>query len=307
MNKHPGGFLFLFTGLALGIGFGLLIAWVLSPVQFINTSPSSLRLDFKDEYRFMIASAYSANGDLARARARLDTIGDADPIKALGAQAQRLLANNSSMQVVKVLADLSEALQTYQTSTVTPSEISIATTPAQLAQITADTSPASTEQVNSTPTELATALAGSPEPEETLPNETDTPTPLPAVIPTLPAYPKPTATITPVPAFDLVQQVSLCEPSQPGLLQIYLSNSAGKPVAGVELVITWFGGEEHFFSGLKPEINPGYADYTLSDNVEYDLSISAAGTRVTGLRALTCTDASGGAYPGGIQLEFKQP
>jgi hypothetical protein len=104
-----------------------------------------------------------------------------------------------------------------------------------------------------------------------------------------------------------MQQTSLCEPSRPGLLQIYLSDGKGKPVAGMELVITWFGGEEHFFSGLKAEISPGYADYSMSENVEYDLSLAPAGTRVTGLRASSCTDESGIIYPGGIRLEFKQP
>ena len=303
MNEKR-GFLYVFTGLLLGVGLGLLIAWVLAPVQFVNTSPASLRTDFKDEYRFMIAAAYGVTSDLPRAQARLTAIGDLDSVKALGEQAQRMLADQSPMQMVQVLADLSEALQSHAATVAPPLANPTSAVITTQEQIISGTS--SPSQEGDTPTPAITALTTSPE-TESPPTPEDTSTPNPSPNATLALRPKRTATPTPGPAFELAQQASLCEPSQPGLLQIYLSDAAGKPVAGVELVITWFGGEEHFFSGLKPEINPGYADYTLSETVEYDLSFSAAGTRVTGLRAPACTDASGNAYPGGIRLEFKQP
>lgn len=304
--KESRGFLYLFTGLAFGLGLGLFFAWGLAPTQFVDTTPASLRIDFKDEYRFMIASAYRANGDLIRAQARLNTIGDVNPPKALGEQAQRMLANNSSVQMVLVLADLSEALQTLPTVASTPSPGPVSPTPLPQLAVQPPGDEASSTPQNDTPTATSTALKNSPEPQHP-PTGTDTPSPSPAPIATLAAHPRPSLTATPGLAFKLLLQTSQCEPSQPGLLQIYLSDTKSKPVAGVELVITWFGGEEHFFSGLKSEISPGYADYGLSENVEYDLSLSPAGTRVTGLRASTCTDASGGSYPGGIRLEFKQP
>jgi hypothetical protein len=294
--------LFILTGFALGLGIGVLIAWGVMPAQFVESTPASLRLDFKDEYRYMIASAYQSNGDLLRAQARLTTIGDMNPPVALGEQAQRMLADNTPLQMVQVLANLSEALQTIPTATDLPY------TASPIAQTASpETSATPQDEILPSPTQAtATFPVNSPEPQAA-PSETDTPTPIPSPIPTLPARPKPTATASPGPAFELAQQTSLCEPSQPGLLQIYLSDAKGKPVAGVELVITWFGGEEHFFTGLKAEISSGYADTVLSENVEYDLILLATGTRVTGLRAAACTDASGSSYPGGIRLEFKQP
>ena len=69
----------------------------------------------------------------------------------------------------------------------------------------------------------------------------------------------------------------------------------------------WSGGEEHFFTGLKPELGHGYADYRMTAGTEYALSLSAGGTRITGLSAPPCLDASGNPYPGGLHLEFKQP
>jgi hypothetical protein len=131
--------------------------------------------------------------------------------------------------------------------------------------------------------------------------------PLPTAIFT--ATPHPTRSPTPTlgAPFALVNQSTFCEPTQPGLLQVFLVDGAFKPVAGVELVITWFGGEDHFFTGLKPDIGNGYADYQMAENTEYALSLSAGGARVTGLKAPACTDQNGKAYPGGIHLEFKQP
>jgi hypothetical protein len=141
----------------------------------------------------------------------------------------------------------------------------------------------------------------------TPPIQEDTPTPAPSPLVTI--APRPTYTDTPTPqaAFELTRQSTFCDPDQPGLLQIYLSNAVGKPVASVELVVTWFGGEEHFFTGLKPEISYGYADYTMTSNVEYAVSLAAFGTRITGISPQVCTDNRGSAYPGGIRLDFKQP
>lgn len=58
---------YLVTGLLLGLGVGLLLAWVILPVPYVASTPVSLRSDFKDEYRYLIASAYTATGNLERA------------------------------------------------------------------------------------------------------------------------------------------------------------------------------------------------------------------------------------------------
>ncbi|NPA30376.1 MAG: hypothetical protein GXO37_00065, partial [Chloroflexi bacterium] len=49
---------YLLTGLLLGFGLGLFIAWVLAPVRYTDTAPDRLRADFKDAYRTLIALAY---------------------------------------------------------------------------------------------------------------------------------------------------------------------------------------------------------------------------------------------------------
>jgi hypothetical protein len=51
----------------------------------------------------------------------------------------------------------------------------------------------------------------------------------------------------------------------------------------------------------------GYADFVMSPNIEYALSMSNGGTRVTGIRTPACATEDGNAYPGGIRLDFKRP
>ena len=298
MNEKR-GFLYLITGLALGIGIGLLIAWGIAPVQYVDTTPSTLRLDYKDDYRYMIAAAYTASGDLPRAQARLTTLADADPVKVLGAQAQRMLADNVSMEQIRILANLSEAIQTRITASPV-STIAQPVSPTPLIPLVE----ASATLATNPPTELAETATTEPASSPTL---EDTPAPLPTPVFTATQHATLTPTLTPGAPFELINQSTFCEPTQPGLLQVFLVNRSFQPVAGVELVITWFGGEEHFFTGLKPEIGYGYADYKMTENTEYALSLSAGGTRVTGLKAPPCTDQGGKAYPGGIHLEFKQP
>ncbi len=299
MNDHRGPW-FIFTGLLLGIGIGIGVAWGMPQAQPVDTSPASLRYDFKDEYRYMIAAAYTISGDLGRAQARLATLNESNPVQSLGEQAQRMLAQNSSIERVRILANLSEAIQSQLQATPSPER-------------GAD-SPSPVPPLNEgSPTLELPAATPTPEPTEdpSLPRPTSTPTDTP--FPTLPPLPtatlRPTRTATPTPGapFTLVSQSTACDPKQPGLLQVNLQNALGQPAPGQELVITWFGGEEHFFTGFKNEISPGYADFTLAGGIEYALSLSDGRTRITGLTAPACAGDDGKSYPGSILLEFRQP
>ncbi|HEX6035441.1 MAG TPA: hypothetical protein VFY83_13435, partial [Anaerolineales bacterium] len=107
MRRAPWG---IFFALLLGAGAGLGYAWVISPHPMTAAQPSALRTDFKDQYRSLIAAAYAATGNLPRAEARLAVLGDADPVDALHAQAQRMLANTETIERADHLVDLAAAL-----------------------------------------------------------------------------------------------------------------------------------------------------------------------------------------------------
>lgn len=280
MNGKRGGW-YLLGGLFTGIGIGVLTAWVIAPVQFTDTSPASLRTDFKDEYRLLIASAYDANPDLVRARARLDTLADADASMALLEQLSRM-GNTAQAQNLGRLKDALAAL------------------PAPTSVITPSPSPTSATDTP-TPTEAATSA------QPLSPTETEAP-PLPTASarPTGTPFTAIHATRTPSPTpgkpYELVKQSTFCDEEHPALLKVNLKQSNGKPSAGVEITITWVDGTENFFTGLKPELGAGYADFVMTRDVAYALNISNNGTLLTGLSAPDC-----GSYPGGILLELSQP
>jgi hypothetical protein len=108
--KERYGNWYLLTGLVIGVVLGLAMAWILQPVEYTDTSPSSLKAAYKDHYRLLIASAYAATGDLVRARARLELLGDENTLQALTEQAQRTLAAGNAPEEARALGLLALAL-----------------------------------------------------------------------------------------------------------------------------------------------------------------------------------------------------
>ena len=110
MNEDERGNWYLLTGVVLGIILGILFAWVISPVEYVDTAPESLKDEFKDQYRVLIASAYVANGDLVRAKARLGLLDEADIYLVVAEQAQQMLAEGGSVDEAQALGRLALAL-----------------------------------------------------------------------------------------------------------------------------------------------------------------------------------------------------
>lgn len=110
MNEDERGNWYLLTGVVLGIMLGILFAWVISPVEYVDTAPESLKDEFKDQYRVLIASAYVANGDLVRAKARLELLDEADIYLIVAEQAQQMLAEGGSVEEAQALGRLALSL-----------------------------------------------------------------------------------------------------------------------------------------------------------------------------------------------------
>ena len=110
MNEDERGNWYLLTGVVLGIILGILFTWVISPVEYVDTAPESLKDEFKAQYRVLIASAYVANGDLVRAKARLELLGEADIYMIVAEQAQQMLAEGGSVEEAQALGRLALAL-----------------------------------------------------------------------------------------------------------------------------------------------------------------------------------------------------
>ena len=302
---------YIILALLAGFGLGLAYSWLISPVTYVDANPALLRADFKDQYRVVIAASYKSSHDLARARARLQLLSDTDPVGELSAQAQRMLGAGESFDNVQPLAQLATDLQ-QGVASVPSANTPIASTPI------------ATKSFASTP---FTAVSSTPDLETPLVEESTATTTLefiePTLVPTLSfeqtplapqqlftSTPRPTSTQPPVVGkpFTLVGQDTVCDVNlQPGLLQFSLMNSRRREVAGAEIIVTWSQDEDHFFTGFKPELGDGYADFTMQADTVYSIRVLKGGSFVPNISAPTCTDENGATYLGGLLLTFQQP
>jgi hypothetical protein len=62
------GFLIAIAG---GISLGLIYGWVINPIEYVDTSPGTLKFDYKTDYVLMVAETYRSDGDLPAAARRL--------------------------------------------------------------------------------------------------------------------------------------------------------------------------------------------------------------------------------------------
>jgi hypothetical protein len=100
----------------------------------------------------------------------------------------------------------------------------------------------------------------------------------------------------------------VCDPKlkQP-LIQVLTLGADGTPVAGVEVLVEWAEGFDHFFTGLKPELGSGYGDFAMAEGVDYTVRLAADPAQtVSSLRVETCTDVGGKQLLGSWLLVFRQ-
>lgn len=296
MDRRPP--IYLITGLIIGVALGILYAWILVPVETIETHPQDLRADFKEDYRVLIARAYQSNYDLDRAIARLALLGDNDPARVLAVQAQLTLGEAGQEDAARALGLLAAALQGEIQSTPAASEENASPTS------TSNTTPNTTEAA-STPTATRQAAQSTP-PTDT--GEADSPTPTEGtIIPTLTPTSPPTATPTAGPPFVLDSIQLVCDPNiDPPLIQVDVSDAAGSPVPGVAILITWDTNTNRFITGLNAEYGLGYADFQMDPAITYSLRLEDGGSPVNSITGRLCEDADE-PYWGSWLFNFIQP
>ena len=281
-NDEPRGPWYLLTGLIIGAMLGIAYTRYFQPVRYVDTSPNTLQVNSKDQYRALIAAAYLSNGDLVRAAARLDLLGDKDTPQALTEQAQRTLAKDGGSNEARALGILAVALGQAPpgpVQAITPGVLSPTSSPVLA-------TPADVE----IPAENAESSAGTP--VRTVGAEDSGS----AEAPTSP------------PTYVLISREEICDQALPEpLIEIEVSDQAGQPVAGVIVIIIWAGGEERFYTGLKPDKGLGYADYSLSPDFVYSLHLGESGAPLGNISAVSCTGSQGAAFWGALRLNYGQP
>lgn len=274
MILRPRGVLVV-VGALLGVAGGLVYAWLIDPVKYIDTEPASLRTDYKADYVALIASAYAADRDLPRAVARLAALGDPNIGATVTALAQQAAAEGRELSVVHALAALAVSLGAGPTSAV-----AIYSPPPAATAIPTGLTPSSTQPAEASPTPTTTAI-----------------------------YVTPTRAVTPTPKaeYAFVGRQEVCDTALRAapLIQVQVSDSGGDPVPGAEVRVVWSDGADHFFTGLKPQHGRGYGDFALTPGVAYTISLSAPGPAVEIVADGTCQAEDGTIYPSSWLVLFR--
>lgn len=272
-------FLVLTGGVVLGLALGLIYAWLIDPVELVNTTPDLMQLNHRHEWIRLAALSYAADGDLERAETRLAPLPRNDVEEALVALIEAYAAQGRPAETMRALSRLAEELGVY--------------TPAMDVY-------------------LGTSAATPPPPSPTSPAADPTPSPTTPPPTALPATPTPIvlATTSPVPTsiaspYRVLTRTAICTGTTSQLQVLVWSPPQEPPedeeeeppqrasLSGVVLWLTWPGGADRAVTGLRPWIDPGYADFKLEPEVPYALSIDEPNAPVlSGLTAPTCPAAS---------------
>ncbi len=267
---------------------GLVYSWLVSPVKYIDAPPYALRADYKDEYRALIAVAYLYSHDLLRAQDRLAQLQDNQPARTLTMQAQRALAEGQPEEVVQGLSDLAVAMS----QVITPSINSTQTTPgAAWLPALEVSSDINTLPENTSPSGTVTIIP----PQD--PQELSTAQVTPQILPG--------STQAGLYVLKDVQLVCDSTQSMP-LIEVEIMDSSGQPQAGKEVLVTWMDGQDHFFTGLKPELGVGYGDFLMTPAVVYSVKLAEGGQAASNVLASQCSGSDGSQYWGSWLLTFMQ-
>ncbi|MEP7284491.1 MAG: hypothetical protein ABI947_01830 [Chloroflexota bacterium] len=258
-------------GVALGIGAGLLYAWRVDPQVQFDTNPWQLTDEGQRQYMIAVSLAYSKDHDLIRTANRL--VVDLR----LGDRAWQTLADTA--------CDLARSSYVSTNTGFTAVRSMV-----ELARSQGATSCASTLMpLTSTPAPTPTVVTVTP---SLIPPSTKTPTPTLGATFTPATQPPPIdSTATPSGDFRLALVEPYCNPKRPGLIEINVQDANGVGIPAIPVEVNTGEDKDDFFTGLKTERGPGYADYQMTAGGSYVVSLPGASDRSTSLEAIPCNVA----------------
>lgn len=268
----PAGWLLL--GLLVGLAGSLYYAWVINPVVYTDASPARLSERYQAEYILLVSQSLAQDGDWARAQTRLARLNDPDLAGTVDGLLAQFVREQREPEEIRTLAYLAR-------------QMGVET------QAVALFAPTPLPELRPTPTRasLGTAVSSSP-----------TNTPFPTSLPSPTALPTQPGTSTPEPNFRLLDQQRLCRPDEDvNRIEVFTQDAFLNDLAGVEVIVTWQNGRDHFFTGFKPEKGPGYGDFAMEPDISYSVSLAEGSPEVSGLRLEPCDNGR----DGGWQLTFQ--
>ncbi|MCP4423878.1 MAG: hypothetical protein GY803_05245, partial [Chloroflexi bacterium] len=121
-------------------------------------------------------------------------------------------------------------------------------------------------------------------------------------VPTLP--PDPTAQLT----YRLLNQQPIClNDGSAARIEVVALDALLDPLPGVEVLVNWDGGSDHFFTGFKPAQGAGYGDFTMSPDTSYTVALADGSPEISGLRIESCDNGADGGWRLTFQNLILQP
>ena len=269
----------LLLGLILGLIASLYYAWIVEPVAYTAAGPHRLADRYVEEYIQLVSQSYAVDQDWLRAAERLEELNDPALTETVTAQLEKYLRQGKTAGDLRSLALVAQRLGSQSPA------ISLFVPEQEVESPAASVSPA------------------------VIPTSTLIPTPSKNTEPTQEVEPTPTSTDipqpTPVSAFRLLKQEKICRRNAPiPLIEVVLYDAFLEPIQGIEILVKWEDGEDHFFTGYHPEQGLGYGDFSMVPEVSYMVEVGIGSTIVEGLQVEECGQELGG-FAGGWRLTFQ--
>lgn len=244
------------VGIVLGVLFGiaptLYFTWAISPLELTNIQPNQLSEEGRAQYIAAVALAFNHDGDLNRATDRLLAAAQPqeDPFEKSAQVACRLAQSGyvNSSGGVRAVRALKQFYQLQGRSGCADDLVLVADVPNPIVTVALDT-PTPQPPATKTPT-----IAPSPQPSGTPP---------PVFVPTE----------APLQAYTLVGISTFCRVAERGLIEVFVQDFNGNGVPGEPVRVRWEGGEDTFYTGLKPERSTGFADFEMDTNLRYTVEM----------------------------------
>lgn len=242
----------LLLGLLVGIGGGVFFAWVIAPVQETETLPRQLNAVAKADYVVAVALRFGYDSDLSRAVDALIALrlGN-DPFQGVADIACQLASTGyvDSTAGIRALRSLQIFYRLQGKAGCADALVDDATPIAVLTVVVA----------TSTPT------LAPPPPTKTATPSSGTPAPIVEIVPTT----RPRQQYV----GDIV--TTFCSARQSGTIEVFVQDYDGQGIPGQVIRVRWDGGTDDFVTGLKPERDTGYADFTMEAGFNYTIDMPA--------------------------------
>jgi hypothetical protein len=266
-------------GLIIGFAGALYYAWIIEPVSYIAASPARLSDEFKEEYILLVSQSFAADGNWEEAQRRFAELDDPEIANTVTEQLERYLRRGEPVRIMQNMAVVAERLGSRSSAVAVfvPVDVgpSIVTRTQQSALPTSTLLPTPTSTIRSTRTVPLT-----PTPPE-----------------------KPSQ--TPIPVYRLLKQEKICRRNNPlPIIEVVVYDAFLEPIPGVEILVNWDGGTDHFFTGYHPDKGPGYGDFTMEPEISYTVELADGSSTAKGVQIENCGTVMGG-LAGGWRLTFQ--